>query len=149
LGDFKQPYIQGCGYRGDGAISELTLDEKMILEMLQGDLNYPPVVAFVCRRLSLSDIYEKWLGQDIGFYIIADYSNPMDVQFVFASRDSSYYPRPSVKLETLRGQFALPENKVSVLLVNGKGNLEYIKVDAGPQLAESLAEINKLISSIK
>jgi hypothetical protein len=68
---------------------------------------------------------------------------------VFASRDSSYYPRPSTKAETLRGQLALPENKVSVLLVNGKRNLEYIKVDAGPQLAASLAEINKLISSKK
>ncbi len=144
FGDFKRQ-LPDYACRGQ-VTSELMLGEKMILEMLQRDLEYPPVVVFVCRQLFLSDLYEKWLGQDLGFYIIADYSNPMDVQFRFPSRHHGC-ERPSAKAETLRGQFALPENKVSVLLVNGKGNLEYIDIDAGQQLAETLAKVNKLVSS--
>ena len=72
----------------------------------------------------------------------------MDVQFWFPSRQPSYH-RPSAKIETLREQFVLPENKVSVLLVNGKGNLVYIDVDAGQQLAENLTEINRLMRAKK
>lgn len=103
--------------------------------------------------VDISDLYEKWLGQDPEFYIVADYSNPMNAQFWSPFRDyppySPPYSRPSVKEETLREQFVLPEGKVSILLVNGEGKLAYINVDAGQQLAESLTEINKLISSNK
>ncbi len=146
FGDFKRQPSE-YGYRGERVTSELMLDEAMILEILQRDLKYPPVVIFVCRRLCVSDLYEKWLGRDLGFYILADYSNPMDVQFWFHPPFEPPYHRPSAKMETLRGQFVLPEDMVSVLLINGKGNLEYINVDAGQQLAECLTEINKLVSS--
>jgi hypothetical protein len=142
-------------YRDRGQVTgELTLDEAMISKILQRDLKYPPVIVFVCRRFLISDLYETWLGQDPDFYILADYSNPMDVQLLwFPSRDYPPYPTPysrsSVKAETLREQFVLPENKVSVLLANDKGNLVYIDVDAGQHLAKTLTEINKLISSKK
>jgi hypothetical protein len=139
-------------YRPDRTTNELTMDEIMILEILQRDLKYPPVVVFVCRRFFISDLYEKWLGQDPSFYIIADYSDPAYVQLLwFPYRDYPPYPhgRSSVAPETLQAQLVLPENKVSILLVNDKGNLVYIDVDAGQHLAKSLTEINKLLSSKK
>lgn len=145
FGDLKRTYPD-YQYRNRGT-NELTLDETIVLDILQRGLKTPPVVVFVCRRFSFSDLYEKWLGQDPGFYIVADYSNPMDVQFWFPSPHYRPYHRPSAKVETLREQLVLPENKVSVLLVNGKGDLVYIDVDAGQQLAENLTEINKIISS--
>ncbi len=153
FGDLKRkPAVPDYYYRGQ-VTGELTLDETMVLEILQRDLKYPPVVVFVCRRFFISDLYEKWLGQEPEFYIVADYSNPMNVQLWSPFRDSPPYSppysRPSVKEETLREQFVLPESKVSILLVNGEGKLAYINVDVGQQLAESLTEINKLISSKK
>jgi len=148
FGDLKRIYHPDEYYhRGRQVTSELTLDETMVLEILQRDLKYPPVVVFVCRRFSFSDLYEKWLGKDLGFYILADYSNPMEVQFWFPSPNFRPSHRAPAKMETLRGQFALPEDIVSVLLINGKGELVYIDIDAGQQLAECLTEINKLISS--
>jgi len=148
FGDFKRQSSEH-GYRGEQVTSELTLDETMILEMLQRDLKYPPVVVFICRRFSFFDLYEKWLGKDLDFYILSDYSNPTDVQFWFSPRYDYTRNRQPEKMETLRGQFVLPEGKVSVLLVNGKGNLEYINIDAGRQLAECLTEINQMVSSKK
>lgn len=154
FGDLKRkPTAPDYYYRGQAGqvTSELTLDETMVLEILQRDLKCPPIVVFVCRRFFISDLYEKWLGRDPEFYIVTDYSDPMNVQFGFPFRDSypPPYSRPSVKIETLREQFVLPENKVSILLVTGEGNLAYINVDAGQQLTERLTEINKLISSKK
>jgi hypothetical protein len=143
-------YYRGPDYYSRGQVTgELTLDETMVLEILQRDLKYPPVVVFVCRRFFLFDLYGKWLGQEPEFYVVADYSNPLDVQFGFSTPYGPPDRRPPTKMETLREQFVLPENKVCVLLVNGEGNLSYINVDAGQQLAESLTEINKLISSKK
>lgn len=146
FGDLKR---QPSEYEHRGrAAGELMMDEAVILDTLQKGLKQSPVVVFICRRFYLPDLYGKWLGQDREFYVISDYSNPMDVQFWFPSRHySPPYDGPRDGAETLRSQFALPENKVSVLVTNDRGNLEYIKVDAGQQLAESLAEINKLISS--
>lgn len=147
FGDLKRTYPDYVRYRNRGT-NKLTLDETMVMDILQRGLKTPSVVVFVCRQFLFSDLYEKWLGQDPGFYIVADYSNPMDVQFWFPSRQPSYH-RPSAKIETLREQFVLPENKVSVLLVNGKGDLVYIDVDAGQQLAENLTEINRLMRAKK
>lgn len=154
LGELKRkPVTPDFYYRDRGQTTgELTLDEAMISEMLRKGLKYPPVIVFVCRRFLISDLYEMWLGQEPEFYVVADYSNPLDVQFLwFPFRDypSPSYPRSPVKTETLREQFVLPENKVSVLLVNDKGNLMYIDVDAGQHLAKTLTEMNKLISSKK
>jgi hypothetical protein len=153
FGDLKRKSTVPDYYYRSQVTGELTLDETMVLEILKRDLKYQPVVVFVCRRFFISDLYEKWLNQDPEFYIVADYSNPMNAQFWSPFRDyppySPPYPRPSVKEETLREQFVLPEGKVSILLVNGEGKLTYINVDAGQQLAESLTEINKLISSKK
>jgi hypothetical protein len=134
--------------RGDRT-NTLALDETMALEILQSDLNTPAVVVFVCRRFFFSDLYEKWLGQHPDFYIIPDYSNPMNVQFVFPFRDHPHYDQPSANVETLRKQFRLPENKMCVLVVDGKGNLVYIDTDAEQQVAEVLTEINELMRGKK
>jgi len=145
----RKPAVPDYYYRGQ-ATGELTMDEIMVLEILKRDLKCSPVVVFVCRRFSISDLYEKWLGREPEFYVVADYGDPMNVQLSLPFRDYRPYPRQSsVKDETLREQFALPEDKVSVLLVNDKGNLVYIDVDAGQHLAGALTEVNKLISSKK
>ncbi len=141
FGDLKR---QTPDYYRPDMENKLTLDESMILDILQRDSKTPPIVAFVCREMYFSDLYEKWLGQDPGFYILSDYSNPMEMNFLLSSRRSSHH-RPPTKLETLRGQLLLPENKVSIALVNGEGNLIYIDINAGKQLEESLTRINKLI----
>ena len=135
-------------YRPDMGMNKLTLDESMILDILQRDSKTPPTVVFVCREILLSDLYEKWLGQDPGFYILSDYSNPMEMNFLPPSNRSSRYRQPT-KPETLRGQFLLPENNVSIVLINGEGNIIYININAGKQLEESLTRINKLIRDNK
>ncbi len=135
-------------YRPDLGTNKLTLDEAMILDILQRDSKTPPIVVFVCRQILFADLYEKWLGQDPGFYILSDYSNPMEMNFLLPSSRSSRH-RPPTKLETLRGQFLLPENNVSIVLINGEGNLIYIDINAGKQLEESLTRINKLIRDNK
>lgn len=135
-------------YRPDMGTNKVTLDEAMILDILQRDSKTRPIVAFVCREMLLADLYEKWLGQDPGFHILSDYSNPMEMNFLLPSRRSSHYRQP-MKVETLRGQFLLPENNVSIVLINGEGNLIYIDINAGKQLEESLTRINKLIRDNK
>ena len=147
FGDLKREPLD-YHYRNQRT-NELALDETIVLEILQRDLKTPPVVVFVCRQFSLSDLYEKWLGRDPSFYIVADYSNPMNVWFWSSFRRERPHRRPPAKIETLREQFLLPENKVSILLVNGQGNLVYIKVDTERQLAESLTEINRLMRDNK
>ncbi len=143
FGDLKRDLFD---YRSRSQeINQLTLDETMISGILRKDLKTPPVVVFVCRRFLLSDLYEKWLNQAPGFHIIADYSNPMDVQFRFPSPYRPPYERPPEKIETLRSQLVLPEQKLCILLINGEGNLVYINIDAGSQLAETLTEINKIM----
>jgi len=146
FGDLKR---QSVDYhrRGQETMG-LTLDETVMLEILEKDLKTPPVVVFVCRQFFFSDLYERWLGRDPNFYIVADYGNPMDLWFWFPFRRDSYH-RPSGKIESLREQFLLPENKVSILLANGEGNLVYINVDAGKQLAETLTQINGLMKDSK
>jgi hypothetical protein len=73
----------------------------------------------------------------------------MNVQFVFPFRDHPHYDQPSANVETLRKQFRLPENKMCVLVVDGKGNLVYIDTDAEQQVAEVLTEINELMRGKK
>jgi len=155
FGDFGQiPAVPGYNYRGRQITGEITLDESIVMEILQRNLKHPPLVVFVCRQFSVSDLYEKWLGREPEFYVLADYSNPLDVLFSPPLRVYSSYgspiPRPSsMKTETLRQQFMLPEDNVSVLVANDKGNLVYIDIDAAQRLAETLTEVNKLISSKK
>jgi len=135
-------------YRG-AEMNTLTLDETMVLEILQRDLKYPAVLVFISRRFFFSDLYEKWLGRAPDFYMLPDYSNPTDLQFLFPFRDQPHYGRPSERIETLRRQFSLPENKTCVLVLNAKGNLAYIDTDADQHLTEDLAEINRLMRQRK
>ncbi|MHC4062027.1 MAG: hypothetical protein ACYSUC_05125 [Planctomycetota bacterium] len=135
-------------YRGRQT-NTLTLDETMILEILQRDLKTPVVVVFVCQRFFFSDLYGKWLGEHPDFHIIPDCSEPMNVQFWFPFRDQPHYRRPPERMETLRKQLALPENKMCVLVMNGKGNLVYIETDAEAHLTEALTEINRLMRDSK
>ncbi|MHC4192622.1 MAG: hypothetical protein ACYSP9_00435 [Planctomycetota bacterium] len=142
FGDLKRQPVDR--HRRGQETMGLPLDETVMLEILRKDLQTPPVVVFVSRQFFLSDLYERWLGQEPDFYIISDYSNPMDLRFWFPFRQDSYH-RPSGKIETLRKQLVLPENKASILLANGEGDLVYIDVDAGQRLEKSLTQINRLM----
>ncbi|MHC4483467.1 MAG: hypothetical protein ACYSW4_07965 [Planctomycetota bacterium] len=146
FGDLKRQPVE-YHHRGQETMG-LPLDETVILEILKKDVQTPPVVVFVSRQFFFSDLYERWLGQEPDFYLIADYSNPMDLRFWFPFRHESHH-RPSGKIETLRKQLILPENKASILLANGEGNLVYIDVDAGQRLEKSLTQINGLMKDSK
>jgi len=129
--------------------TELQMDETFITKMLQRDLDSRPAVVFVTRRFFLPDLYGRWLGRYPSFYVVGDTSNPMDIQF-FISEDYGYRrSRSSGNSQSLREKFGLPQNKVSVVVVNGQGNVAYIEADAGQHLAESLAEINRLMKDKK
>jgi len=136
-------------YRPDQEIRRLTLDETMILDILQGDSENKTVVVFVCREILFSDLYEKWLNEDPGFYVISDYSNPMDMQLWLPSHGPSRRHRPDSTKETLRERLSLPADMVSILLIDDQGNLTYIDIDAGRQLEESLTRIKKMIMDNK
>ena len=146
FGDFKSNVPPQ--YSGMPQVRKLSLDEAMICEILKKDLEKPVVVAFACQELSLSALYEKWLGADPGFYVFSDFSNPLKVQFGVPGMQRPYYGRP-VRDETLRGQLALPETGVATVLITGQGELVYLNAEAGNELASSLVQINKLIGQKK
>ena len=50
--------------------------------------------------------------------------------------------------EDLRGKFALPEDKVSVLLVDGAGTVLHVEPDAQDKLERVLTGINEMIRSL-
>lgn len=146
FGDFKRNIPPQ--YSGMPQVRNLSLNEVMICEILKKDLKKPAIIAFACQELSLSDLYEKWLGADPGFYVFSDFSDPLKVQFGTPGMPRPYYGRP-VRVETLRGQLALPEGEVTIALINGQGDLVYLNADAGKELAGSLVHINKLIRQEK
>jgi hypothetical protein len=73
FGDFKMtmpPY-----YGGQPPMRNLSLDETMISDVLKKDCEKSVVISFVCQQLSLSYLYEKWLGRDPEFHVLSDFSN--------------------------------------------------------------------------
>ena len=146
FGDLKQSLPPQ--FSGMPQVKNLTLDEAMICEILNKDVEKAVVIGFACQEFSLSDLYEKWLDGDRGFYVFSDFSNPLNVHFSVAGMHRMHYGPPA-KGETLRGQLVLPEDKVITALINGAGDLVYLNADAGKELAGSLVQMNKLVREEK
>ncbi len=126
----------------------LLLDEMMISDILKKDCEKPIVISFVCQQLSISDLYEKWLGRDPEFRVLSDFSNPLDVQFGMVGMEPHMH-RQQKRGETLRGKLKFENQKVITALIDGNGDLVYLNTDAGNELAGSLVQINTLMKEGK
>lgn len=142
FGNFKRAMPQFYG--GRPPMRNLLLDEMMIFDILKKDCEKPIVIGFVCQQLSLSDLYEKWLGRDPEFHVISDFSNPLNMQLIGISMEPHMY-RPFDRGETLRGKLKFENEKVIIALIDGNGDLVYLNTDAGNELAGSLVQINNLM----
>lgn len=142
FGDFKTtlpPY-----YGGQPPLRTLSLDERMISDMVKKDCEKSVVIGFICQQFSLGCLYEKWLGQEPDFHVLSDFSNPLDTQFIGARMEPGAY-RPDERGETLRRNLRLENQKVVTALIDGNGGLVYLNPDAGGELSKSLVEINTLM----
>ena len=128
--------------------SQRDMDEAMIIEILRKDCDRKIVVGYVCQRLSLSDLYEKWLGCEPEFYVLSDFSNPLNMQFFGISMEPHMHRRHDGG-ETLRGKLKFEKEKIITALIDGNGDLVYLNTDAGNKLAGSLTQINNLIKEGK
>ena len=147
FGDFKRAMPEF--YRGRRpSMRNLLLDEMMIFDILKKDYEKPIVIGFVCQQLSLSDLYEKWLGRDPEFHVLSDFSNPLNMQYIGISMEPHMY-RPFDRGETLRGKLKFENEKVIIALIDGNGDLVYLNTDAGNELAGSLTQINNLMKEGK
>ncbi|MCK4628107.1 MAG: hypothetical protein KAT56_03830 [Sedimentisphaerales bacterium] len=146
FGDFKRAMPGHHG--GRLPMQNLSLGETMISDILKKDSKKPIVICFVCQQLSLSDLYEKWIGCEPEFYVLSDFSNPLNIQFVGIGMDQHRYHRPD-RGETLRGKLRLKNEKVITVLIDGDGNVVYLNMDAGNALADSLVQINNLMKKGK
>lgn len=146
--DFKRessPYFGGRPY-----IRNLSLDEKMISDMLKKDCEKPIILAFVCQQVSISDIYEKWLGRDLDFLVLSDFSNPLFTLGSTGMPPGMMMMRNSPQTEeTLRGSLKFDNEKIITVLIDGSGNTVYLNTDAGKELAGSLVQINNLMREDK
>jgi len=145
FGDFKR---LTPGHYGRPPMRNLSLDETMIANILKKDCEKNIVIGFVCQQLLFSDLYEKWLGIDPGFYVLSDFSNPLDIQFGMSWMNQQMY-RNFDSGETLRGKLKFEKDKVVTALIGGNRNLVYLNTDAGNGLAGSLVQINNLIKEGK
>jgi len=126
----------------------LSLDEMMISDILKKDCEKPVVICFVCQQLSVSDLYEKWLGKDPGFYVLSDFSDPLNIQFGI-SETNQHMLRNIDAVETLRGKLKFENQKVVTALIDGNQGLVYLNPDAGNSLSGSLVQINNMIKDGK
>jgi len=142
FGDFK---VSIPNYHSEQQMG-FSLDATMIENILNKNCERPAVLAFVCRQLSLADLYGKWLDSDPDYHILADYSNPMMTNFL-GSRVEPYMmmEHRSDEVESLRSQLRLDPNKIVTALIDGNGMLLYLNTDAGNELASSLVQINKIV----
>lgn len=146
FGDFKIAMPQHYG--GRPPMQNLSLDEMMISDILKRDCKKPIVLSFVCQQLSLSDLYEKWIGHDPEFRVLSDFSNPLDIQFGMVGMEPHMYRRQE-RRETLRGKLKFENQKVITALIDGNGDLVYLNIDAGNELSGSLVQINTLMKEGK
>jgi hypothetical protein len=126
----------------------LPLDEDLIQRMLSSSVQKPPILVFVSRRFDPATLYEKWLGKEPPFYVLSDFSQPL---YSLMGRNQMAYrgmPGSPSQGETLRGKFALPEDKVSVLLIDGKGTVLYVEPGAQDKLERVLTGVNEMIRSL-
>jgi len=146
FGDFKRLLPEY--FSGRPAMRNLSLDEMMIFDILKKDCKKSMVISFICQQLSLSDLYEKWIGRNPEFHVLSDFSNPLNIQFIGLVMEPRMH-RPFDRGETLRGKLKLENEKVITALIDGKGDLVYIDVDAGNKLSGSLVHINNLMKEGK
>jgi hypothetical protein len=138
-------YYEGPGGR---AGAPLPMEETLIQKTLSSGVEKPLILVFVCRRFDPATLYDKWLGTDPTFYMLSDYSQPSAA----LGFRGPYFPRgmpgSGAQAETLRGKFALPEDKVSVLLVDGTGTVLHVEPDAQDKLERVLTGINEMVRSL-
>jgi hypothetical protein len=150
FGDLKKPLSGGPGFfdpRLQG--KTLGLDDGMVVKTIKNECEKPVVICFVCRQLSLSDLYEKWLGRELEFCVLSEYSNPMEMRFLVPGMEHyGMNQRPDTG-ETLRGQLGLPADTVITALINGRGELVYINTNAVKELSGALVQINKMMKENK
>jgi hypothetical protein len=137
------------GPRGRSTAS-LPLEEDLIEKTVRLGVEKPLVLAFVCKRFDATSLYDRWLGKDPNFYMLSDFSQP---SYALTYRGPGPYfsrgmPGSGVQVETLRGKFALPEDNVSVLLVDGKGTVLQVEADAQDKLERVLTGINEAIRGL-
>ncbi len=142
FGDFKAtplPY-----YGGQPPMRNLSLDERVISNIVKKDCDKSVVIGFICQQFPLGYLYEKWLGQDPELHVLSDFSNPMDMQFVGVRAEPGMF-RSDERGETLRRNLKLENQKIITALIDGNGGLIYLNPDAGSELSKSLVEINRLM----
>ncbi len=142
FGDFKTPMPPYYG--GQPPMRNLPLDESMISDVLKKDCETPIVIGYICQQIPMGFLYEKWLGREPEFHVLSDYSNPLDLQIVGSRMEPGMF-RPYDRGESLRGNLKLENQKVVTALIDGKGGLVYLNLDAGGELAKSLIQMKKLI----
>jgi hypothetical protein len=129
--------------------SPLPLEEDLILKTLNSGVEKPVVLVFVSRRFDPTTLYDRWLGKEPTFHVISDFSQP---SYALSRSQPAYYSRSgpggTAQVETLRGKFALPEDKVSVVLVDGKGMVLHVEPDAQDKLERVLTAINEMIRGL-
>jgi hypothetical protein len=119
--------------------------------MLSSSVQKPLVLVFVCKGFDPAALCDRWLGTDPIFYMISDFSQS---SYALSYRGPGPYsgrggmPSSNSQIETLRGKFALPEDKVSVLLVDSKGTVLHVESDARDKLERVLTGINEIIRSL-
>lgn len=147
----RAPEVPGYYEASGGRLAApLPMDEDLIKKTLSSGVETPLTLVFVCRRFDPATLYDRWLGTDPTFYMISDFSQP---SYALASRGPGpYYARGMAgsgsQPESLRGKFALPEDRVSVLLVDGTGTVLHVEPDAQDKLERVLTGINEMIRSL-
>lgn len=143
FGNLKRPMSDSGGRRRSMCFS---LDERMIVNIVKKDVEKKVEIAFVCQEISLSNLYETWLGAKPEFYMLSDYSDPLNIAFMTEDPDQyGYRDRQRDEVETLSGNLNLGDAKTAAALIDGSGNLVYINTDVNSASAETFMEINRLI----
>ena len=134
-------------YGGNEKNDCLPLGEEMMLKTVGEGLESPPLVVFICRQFNIADIYEKWLDKKPNFYVVTEYSNPMDTFFTMPYIEPHHFNNNmrNRNVETLRTNLELAENTIIVAMIDNNGILKYINTNASKELSKSLTDINVLI----
>lgn len=147
FGDFKIPMTPEQSYGGMPPMRLLSLDDKLITRILKDDCEQPIVIGFICQRLSLSDLYGRWLGEDPDYYVLSDYSDPLNILFAGPTMNPHMVHQQMQRrgVETLRSQLNVHHENIITALIDGDGTLVYWNDNAGNELSASLVQINQLM----
>lgn len=144
FGDFKINVSGNCGFNpNEGRFS---LDETIMTNIIRGQTEKNVVIGYICKQLSLTDLYEKWLGTEPGFHVISDFSNPLDMQIMSANSEPYMYRNRNrnEEGESLSKNLNFGQNIVIVLL-DSTGKIVYMNEKADKELSLCLTQINGLI----